>query len=303
MAIPNYQTLMLPLLKLAADGQDHKKQDAVTALSDLFQLTEEERSVMLPSGGSAVMSNRIGWANTYLKKAGLLESPRRGYFRITPVGLEVLATNPGSIDNTTLDRFESFREFRALKKAKPEDPGSPLEFDSNYTPEDALSSAYKQLRASIEDEVLSAIRSNSPGFFERAVVDLLVRMGYGGNRQDAARAMGKSGDEGIDGIINEDKLGLDVIYIQAKRWEGTVGRPEIQKFAGALQGKRSKKGIFITTSSFTKEALDYVTMIESRIILIDGDRLAKLMVDHDVGVATAGSYEIKRIDSDYFDEY
>ncbi|MDO8863725.1 restriction endonuclease [Haliea sp. E1-2-M8] len=158
------------------------------------------------------------------------------------------------------------------------------------------------MRASIEDEVLSTIKSNSPGFFERAVVDLLVRMGYGGNRQDAARAMGKSGDEGIDGMINEDKLGLDVIYIQAKRWEGTVGRPEIQKFAGALQGKRSKKGIFITTSSFTKEAIDYVTMIESKIILIDGDRMAKLMVDHDVGVATAGSYEIKRIDSDYFDE-
>ena len=302
MAIPDYQTLMLPLLKLAADGQEHKKQDAVTALSDLFQLTEEERSEMLPSGGSGVMSNRIGGASTYLKKAGLLVSPKRGHFEITPAGLDLLAEKPGLINNTTLERYGSFLEFKSLKKAKPDQPDSPVEFDSSYTPEDALSAAYKQLRASIEDEVLSTVKSNSPDFFERVVVDLLVRMGYGGNRQDAGRAMGKSGDEGIDGIINEDKLGLDVIYIQAKRWEGTVGRPEIQKFAGALQGKRSKKGIFITTSSFTKEALDYVTMIESKIILIDGDRLAKLMVDHNVGVSISGSYEIKQIDSDYFDE-
>jgi restriction system protein len=302
MAIPDYQTLMLPLLKLAADGQEHKKQDAVTALSDQFQLTEEERAEMLPSGGSGVMSNRIGWASTYLKKAGLLASPKRGYLMITPTGLELLAENPQAISNTTLERYESFRDFKSVKRLKPEDPGSSLELEYNYTPEDALSAAYKQLRASIEDEVLSAVKSNSPGFFERVVVDLLVRMGYGGNRQDAARAMGKSGDEGIDGIINEDRLGLDVIYIQAKRWEGTVGRPEIQKFAGALQGKRSKKGIFITTSSFTKEALDYVTLIESKIILIDGDRLAKLMVDHNVGVSVSGSYEIKQIDSDYFDE-
>lgn len=302
MAIPDYQTLMLPLLKLAADGQDHKKQEAVAALSDQFELTEDERSELLPSGGSAVMSNRVGWANTYLKKAGLLESPKRGYLRITPIGLKLLAANPRSVDNTTLERYESFRQFKSLKKSKPEEPASPFDFDSNYTPEDALSAAYEQLRVSIEDEVLSTVKSNSPAFFERAVVDLLVKMGYGGNRQDAARAVGKSGDEGIDGIINEDKLGLDVIYIQAKRWENTVGRPEIQKFAGALQGKRAKKGIFITTSNFSKEALDYASNIDSRIILIDGTRLATLMVDHNVGVSISGCYEIKEIDSDYFDD-
>lgn len=302
MAIPDYQTLMLPLLQLAADGQDHKKRDAVAALSDQFKLTEDERTELLPSGNQAVMSNRVGWANTYLKKAGLLESPKRGYLRITPAGLELLASNPGAVDNTTLENYDSFREFKAIKKEKPSEPDSPFEFDSNYTPEDALSAAYEQLRASIEDEVLSTVKSNSPAFFERAVVDLLVKMGYGGNRQDAARAVGKSGDEGIDGIINEDKLGLDVIYIQAKPWENTVGRPEIQKFAGALQGKRAKKGIFITTSNFSKEALDYASNIESRIILIDGTRLAALMVDHNVGVSISGSYEIKQIDSDYFDE-
>jgi len=302
MAIPDYQTLMLPLLKLAADGQDHRKRDAVTALSDQFQLTEDERSEMLPSGGSPVINNRVGWASTYLKKAGLLESPKRGYVRITSAGLELLAKNPASVDNTTLEGYASFLEFKALKKSKPEEPASPFEFNSNYTPEDALSAAYEQLRASIEDEVLSTIKSNSPAFFERAVVDLLVKMGYGGNRQDAARAVGKSGDEGIDGIINEDKLGLDVIYIQAKRWENTVGRPEIQKFAGALQGKRAKKGVFITTSNFSKEAIEYGAMIESRIILIDGARLAALMVDNNIGVTISGSYEIKQIDSDYFDE-
>ncbi len=302
MAIPDYQTLMLPLLKLAADEQDHKKRDAVTALSDHFQLTEYQRSEMLPSGGSPVINNRVGWASTYLKKAGLLESPKRGYFRITPAGLELLRANPESVNNTTLESYQSFVEFRALKKSKPDDSASPFELDANYTPEDALSAAYEQLRASIEDEVLSTVKSNSPAFFERAVVDLLVKMGYGGNRQDAARAVGRSGDEGIDGIINEDKLGLDVIYIQAKRWEGTVGRPEIQKFAGALQGKRARKGIFITTSNFSKEAIEYGKMIESRIILIDGARLSELMVDYNVGVTISGSYEIKQIDSDYFDE-
>ncbi len=233
MAIPDYQTIMLPLLKLAADGQGHKKRDAVTSLSDHFQLTDDERSELLPSGNQAVMSNRVGWANTYLKKAGLLESPKRGYLRITSDGLELLATNPGAVNNSTLERYESFRKFKSSKKAKPEEPSSSFSVESNYTPEDALSAAYEQLRATVEDEVLSTVKSNSPAFFERAVVDLLVKMGYGGNRQDAARAVGKSGDEGIDGIINEDKLGLDVIYIQAKRWENTVGRPEIQKFAGA----------------------------------------------------------------------
>ncbi|MCB1706039.1 MAG: restriction endonuclease [Halioglobus sp.] len=302
MAIPDYQTLMLPLLKLSADGLEHKKRDAVEVLSNQFELTEDERSELLPSGGSPVMNNRVGWASTYLKKAGLIESVKHGYFQITPDGQDLLATNPTSISNETLQSYKSFQDFKNTKKFIPEEHSPPLELDSHYTPEDALSAAYKQLRGSIEDEVLSIVKSNSSAFFERIVVDLLVKMGYGGNRQDAARAVGKSGDEGIDGIINEDKLGLDVIYIQAKRWENTVGRPEIQKFAGALQGKRAKKGIFITTSNYSKEALSYASSIDSRIILIDGARLSALLVDYNVGVTVSGCYEIKQIDSDYFDE-
>ncbi|MDX8410624.1 MAG: restriction endonuclease [Mariprofundaceae bacterium] len=208
------------------------------------------------------------------------------------------------MDVSILERYPEFIEFRNRKKEKGESeilPNHQPEISSSQTPEDALASAYKTLRSSLETEVLSTVKEASPSFFERLVVDLLVKMGYGGNRQDAAKALGKSGD-GIDGIINEDILGLDVIYIQAKRWEGTVGRPEIQKFAGALQGQRARKGVFITTSTFTKEAKVYASLIESKIILIDGDHLSRLMVDHNVGVSTVGQYEVKKLDSDYFDE-
>ena len=207
--------------------------------------------------------------------------------------------NPATVDNSTLEQYPAFIEFKSRRRDSTNDQPEVL---SNETPEDALASAYKKLRLDIESELLDVVKTASPSFFERLVVDLLVKIGYGGNRQDAASAVGKSGDGGIDGIIKEDRLGLDVIYIQAKRWEGTVGRPEIQKFAGALQGQRAKKGIFITTSSFSGEARDYVKYIDTRIILIDGAQLVELMVDNDVGVSPAGIYEVKKIDSDYFEE-
>ena len=295
---------MLPLLKLASDGKEHKFSQAVEELADEFNLSTEERNELLPSGSQAVFNNRVGWARSYLKQAGLLESPKRGFFTITPKGTELLGTNPEKIDISVLEQFPEFIEFKNRKKAKSGNGGQveiSTEQESALTPEDSLAEAYKQLRSALESEIINAVKESSPSFFERLVVDLLVKMGYGGSRQDAGKALGKSGDGGIDGIINEDRLGLDVIYIQAKRWEGSVGRPEIQKFAGALQGQRARKGVFITTSSFTKEAIEYASLIESKIILIDGEHLSKLMVEHNVGVSTVGMYEVKQLDSDYFD--
>jgi len=304
MAIPNYQTLMLPVLKLATDGEEHKFSQAVEELADEFNLSTEERNELLPSGSQAVFNNRVGWARSYLKQAGLLASPKRGFFTITQKGKELLATNTEKIDISVLEQYPEFIEFKNRKKDKSENEAQveiSTEEESTLTPEDALASAYKQLRSALESEVLSSVKEASPSFFERLVVDLLVKMGYGGSRQDAGKALGKSGDGGIDGIINEDRLGLDVIYIQAKRWEGSVGRPEIQKFAGALQGQRARKGVFITTSFFTKEAIEYAELIESKIILIDGEHLSRLMAEHNVGVSTVGQYEVKKLDSDYFD--
>lgn len=296
---------MLPVLRLASDGNEHKFSKAVEELADEFNLSTEERNELLPSGSQAVFNNRVGWARSYLKQAGLLASPRRGFFTITQKGTKLIAAKPLRIDALTLEQYPEFIEFKNRKKEKSE--GNEMELvstseqESSLTPEDALASAYNKLRSALESEILIAVKESSPSFFERVVVDLLVKMGYGGNRQDAGRALGKSGDGGIDGIINEDRLGLDVIYIQAKRWEGVVGRPEIQKFAGALQGQRARKGVFITTSSFTKEAREYASVIETKIILIDGEHLSKLMAEHNVGVSTVGQYEVKKLDSDYFD--
>lgn len=302
MTIPDYQTLMLPVLKLSSDRKEHKFSHAVEELANQFSLTDEERNELLPSGSQAVFTNRVGWARSYLKQADLLASPKRGFFSITQKGIELLAKNLVRIDVSVLEEYPEFIEFRARKKDKNDSLIEvPTGRESNLTPEDALASAYNKLRSALETEILNAIKEASPSFFERLVVDLLVRMGYGGNRQDAGKALGKSGDGGIDGIINEDRLGLDVIYIQAKRWDGVVGRPEIQKFAGALQGQRARKGVFITTSSFTKDASHYASIIETKIILIDGDHLSRLMVEHNVGVAIVGQYEVKKLDSDYFD--
>lgn len=304
MAIPDYQTLMLPVLKLAADGTEHKFRDAVDKLADEFSLTDEERNELLPSGSQAVFTNRVGWARSYLKQAGLLASPRRGYFTITEQGKSLLAEMPEKVNVSVLERYPAFREFRARRREKSNDSeAQTIEATvSMDTPEDSLASAYRTLRRNLEQELLDAVTESSPTFFERLVVDLLVKMGYGGNRQDAGRALGKTGDGGIDGIINEDRLGLDVIYIQAKKWDATVGRPEIQKFAGALQGQRARKGVFITTSNFSKEAAEYASAIDSRIILIDGNELATLMAEHNLGVSVVGQYEVKKLDTDYFYE-
>jgi restriction system protein len=300
MSIPDYQTIMLPLLKFLADGQVHAKREAVQHLAEEFKLSGEERKELLPSGKQPVFGNRVGWARTYLKNAGLIKSIRHGYFAITDQGKQILARNPERIDVKFLEQFPDFMEFKQPKKGE---GSAAVVTPSETTPEEVLETAYQEIQETLASELLKTVKECSPEFFERLVVDLLLKMGYGGSRKEAGKAIGATGDGGIDGIIKEDKLGLDIIYIQAKRWtNGIVGRPEIQKFAGALQGQRARKGIFITTSNFSKEALDYVRNIETKIILIDGQRLAELMAEHNVGVAPIASYEIKKIDNDYFVE-
>lgn len=300
MAIPDYQTLMLPLLEFLADGKEHVIAEAVESLSDKYRLTPAERQQLLPSGQQTVIRNRIGWARTYMKQAGLIDQVRRGYFRISERGKSVLAENPERIDVHFLERFPEFLEFRQRRNRETGEAAS--ETTEADTPEEELYAAYQRLRADLETELLQHVKAVSPSFFERLVVELLVKMGYGGNLRDAGRAVGQSGDGGVDGIIKEDRLGLDTIYIQAKRWDSTVGRPEIQKFAGVLQGHRARKGVFITTSGYSKDALDFVERIESKIVLIDGETLARLMVDNDVGVGTTQNYSVKRVDLDYFVE-
>jgi restriction system protein len=291
---------MLPILKFYADGQEHSFREAVEAVAKDFNLTDQERKEMLPSGQQEIFDNRIGWARTYMKKAGLIEAPRRGVNRITPRGLDVLKKKPGRIDVNYLAQFKEFKEFRALRHTRQEDE-SEVE-TNNKTPEESLESAYQKIRNDLAADLLQRMKTCSPTFFERLVVEVIVKMGYGGTRQDAGKAVGKSGDGGIDGIIKEDKLGLDAIYIQAKRWDNTVGRPEIQKFVGALTGQRAKKGLFITTSEFSADAEDYVSRIDAKVVLIDGETLAQLMIDHNVGVSTVNAYELKKVDSDYFAE-
>lgn len=300
MPIPDFQSLMRPLLEAHADGNEHRNRDLVAQLADHFGLSEEERREMLPSGGARLFDNRIGWAKSHITQAGLLTAPRRAVSMITERGRQLLQNHPERIDLRVLNTIEDYREFRNRRKSTEDEPSPEPEVQNSQTPEELLENAYLQVRRQVESELLEQIMSSPPEFLERVVVDLVVKMGYGGSRTDAGKALGRSGDEGIDGIIKEDPLGLDIIYLQAKRWEGTVGRPEIQKFAGALQGQRARKGIFITTSSFTADALEYVSRIETKIILIDGRHLSKLMFDHGVGVATASNYEVKRIDSDYF---
>ncbi len=303
MPIPDFQQIFLPLLKLAGDGEPHSNKDAVDALADVFNLSLEEREEVLPSGRQAIFTNRTYWAKTYLKKAGLLTQPARAVFQITEKGKSVLQNPPPVLNVSYLKQFEEFLEFHTAKSATNDDTKKEKENIEYKTPEELMALGYKDLRLTLVSELLSSVMQMSPSFFEQLVVDLLLQMGYGeagGSR--AGIAIGKSGDEGIDGTISEDKLGLDLIYIQAKRWEGSVGRPEIQKFVGALQGKRAKKGVFITTSNFTAEAKKYSSMVDTRVILVDGQRLANLMIDHNVGVALKESYEIKKIDSDYFIE-
>ncbi len=300
MPIPDYQSIMLPLLKLVADGGEYKLTNLVDTLGNQFGLTDEERAELLPSGQTFLFGNRVGWARTYLKKAGILDSPKRGIIIITQRGKNVLRQKPQQLNVAFLRQFPEFLEFQNTKKQDNDDlePVAVL----TQTPEETLEASYLSIRKALAQDLLDKVISLPPAFFEKLVVELLVRMGYGGSIKDAGKAVGKSGDEGIDGTIKEDKLGLDIIYIQAKRWKpgNIVGRPEIHKFIGALAGQGAKKGIFITTSSFTREALEYVPRNETKIVLIDGEQLAQLMIDYNLGVALQQTFEVKRIDNDYF---
>ncbi len=303
MTIPDFQTIMLPLLRFASDGNEHRFREAVEDLATHFGLTDSERLELLPSGKYPAFDNRIGWANTYMKKAGLIEGPRRGYLKITDRGQELLRSRPESIDAKFLNRYEEFVEFRSKSGVTPDTkPLISVNEADKQTPLESIEAAYGTIHRSLGTDLIEQIKGCSPGFFEKLVVEVLVAMGYGGTRKDAGRVIGGSGDEGVDGVINEDRLGLDVIYVQAKRWENPVSRPEIQKFVGALLGKKARKGIFITTSGFSKHAREYASSIESSVVLIDGEALANLMIDYNVGTTVESSYEVKRIDSDYFDE-
>ena len=310
MPVPDYQAIMLPVLTLLRDGGAHDVREIRDRLTEQFGLSDEELRETLPSGPTPLFNNRVGWATTYLKQAKLIDSPKRGTYQLSSRGAEVLRQRPSAITRQFLTQFPEFREFvsrssdggstqsgtdvqQATGSAQPAQEG---------TPEELLEGAYRNLRAEVEAELLQQVRDASPAFFERLVVDLLVTMGYGGSQRDAGKALGRTGDGGIDGIVKEDRLGLDVIYIQAKRWQNTVGRPDVQAFAGSLEGERARKGVFITTSSFSKEAQDYVSRIDKKIVLIDGQQLASLMFDFSIGVSRVASFEVKRVDGDYFVE-
>ena len=303
MPVPDFQSFFTPLLDIAADGQEHSLREARQRIAKEMRLSEADLAERLPSGTQAKFDNRVAWTKSYFTAAKVLDGTRRGYFKITERGRDLLKQGHDRIDIRTLNQYPEFVEFHSPQRSG----ASPITVDhekevTTATPEEVLQQAYQSIRSDLVGELLTRIRSNTPEFFERLVVDLMVAMGYGGTITDAGQAIGHAGDEGIDGIIKEDRLGLDVIYLQAKKWDGSVGRPEVQKFVGALHGKRAKKGVFITTGKFSEEAIGYVQSIDPKVILIDGRSLANYMIDFDLGVARAMTYEIKRLDSDYFSE-
>ncbi len=300
MAIPDYQSFFLPVLRLASDGKEHSTAELRERIATELKLSPEEIAQKLPSGAQTVFANRIAWSVVYLAKAGALERIKRGVFRITDRGRELLGLN---VPKLTIKHLAVYPEFVAFQKG-PQKGGQDEQggdHEKPETPEEQLANAYKVLRDALAADLLEAVKKAPPSFFEEVVIDLLVAMGYGGSVEDAGKAVGNPGDGGIDGIIKEDKLGLDFVYVQAKRWSSSVGRPLVQAFAGSLEGFRARKGVFITTSSFTQDAREYVQKIEKRIVLIDGEQLAELMIDHNIGVSVFQTYEIKRLDSDYFE--
>ncbi len=303
MAIPDFQTIMRPLLQSLNDLQERPSSWLYSAISDEFRLSQQEREELLPSKRQKVLHNRVAWALFHMKSAGLIESPKRGVHKLTSRGQQILKKYPTKVDLRILAQFPEYIAMRGKEKIGNEaslDPSvSPAPI---VTPDEAIASAYGELRASLAQELLEKIKQSSPEFFERLVVDVLLAMGYGGSQTDAGEALGRSGDGGIDGVIREDKLGLDVIYIQAKRWENVVGRPVVQGFVGAIHGARASKGVIITTSDFSSEAREYVKTISARIVLVDGQTLAGLMIDHNVAVSRVSNYEIKKVDNDYFSE-
>jgi len=301
MPIPDYQAMMLPVMKFVIDGSEHTTKEVREKTAEMLQLSADELAERLPSGVQTTFENRVGWAMTYLKKSGLLTSPKRGIIQITERGRDVLRENPKIIDNSVLEQFKEYRDFKSLRHDKTVTRDGNGKAQPELTPEEILENSYQDLRNQLANEILERVMQCPPEFFENLVVDLLVGMGYGGSRSDAGQAVGRSGDDGIDGIIKEDRLGLDVVNIQAKRWQNTVGRPEIQAFVGSLAGNRAKKGVFITTSKFSNDAKDYVRRIEQKVVLIDGEQLAQLMIDYDIGVSKEAQYVIKKIDFDYFE--
>ncbi len=303
MVVPDFQSVMLPLLELAGDGQEHVVAEAVDRLAEHFNLSDEDRREMLPSGAQRRFDNRVAWARTYLKQACLFDYPGRGRFRLTDRGREVLRQNPDHIDVPFLMQFPEFVASRSSKRSSSSQTSPPTPDDAvnEQTPEEDLESAYSRLKQDLAQEILTRVKAAPPSFFEQTVVDLLVAMGYGGSRRDAGQAVGRSGDQGIDGIIKEDRLGLDTVLLQAKRWESPVGRPVVQAFAGSLAGFHASKGILITTSRFSDDARNYVRNLGMRIVLIDGDELADLMIEYGVGVTEVTRYSVKRVDLDYFD--
>lgn len=299
MAVPDFQSLFLPFLELLNEEQDCHIGEIEDSLASRLKLTEEDLVEMLPSQQSTRFANRVGWARTHLYKAGLIEKVARGIYRISPSGKNILATAPKFLNLRTLDEIPQHRDwFHAEKKgSKNAVPVPDPEKPTNEIIEDAFADLNRTLAAELREKMASM----DPFRFEQLVVDLLFEMGYGGSREEAATVTKKTNDEGIDGVINEDRLGLDVIYIQAKRWKSTVGRVEIQSFVGALAGQQAHKGIFITTSDFTKTAFEYARSVSQKIILIDGVRLAELMIEHGIGVSVNRTLVMKRIDSDYFE--
>lgn len=301
MPIPDFQACMLPLLKVLSDGKEHIMSDLTNIVADHFGLSKEERDLLLPSGAQTIIKSRVGWAKTYLLKAGLIKRTRRSYYAITDEGIKLLKSNPDIINIKTLLNYEDFRNWYSRENTKDETPTEP-HAESSESPEEAIEKNAKLIRDLLAEELLDKVKKMSPASFEHLVLDLLIKMGYGGALKEQGTLTGGPGDEGIDGIIKEDKLGLDMIYLQAKKWDNVVGRPEIQKFAGALLGKKASKGVFITTSYFSKDAEDYARSLDKKIVLIDGKQLAELMIDYNIGVNVQKSIEIKKIDNDYFSE-
>lgn len=307
MAVPGYQEFMLPLLKIAADGQEHRSADAMEVLAEQMGMSPEDQAAELPSGKQTRFYNRVTWAVTYLTKSGLLDRIGRGRFRITGRGREVLGQNPPRIDNRFLERFPEYREFKTKRAEKATttrqggDEAAEAE-DVEATPGERLETAYEELRVTLADDLKRRVREGSPKFFEHLVIRLLVAMGYGGGQVDRAEVTGKSGDEGIDGVIREDRLGLDMVYVQAKKWDNSVGPGEIDRFVGSLMRKKATKGVFITSGTFTEGALRAAREAAVKVRLIDGDELAELMIDFNVGVSASETYIIKKIDGDFFEE-
>ena len=302
MSIPKYNEMYKELLKCIADGEPHKLSDVKENVFKLKGITDADRAVLIPAGTQRLIDNRIGWTRTYLKKAGLVATVSRGVIQLTDEGQKLLKNMPDVLDDNYLCKYESFRTFKHPVDV-PADVKSDVEVGCE-TPQDILDRAHKEITKALAEDLLTEIMDKTPEFFERLVVALLQKMGYGGAVEDSGLVVGQTGDEGIDGIIKEDKLGFNMIYIQAKRWDldKSVGRPEVQKFVGALAGQGASKGLFITTAKFSQQAQDYVKKQHTtKVVLVDGLTLAKLMIDYDLGVSTVSVYPIKKLDTDFFE--